>query len=401
MFKNFIIILFVSFIFCGCMPSEIKTNHQNNIVKQNMINRSLINIGNTYRINKKYQSIKNGNNYTIAFIGSSAFIEDEQGNSVANIAYDKIKNLFGKKAKFDLINFSVNGTNSEFGNIMLNQEVLSKLPDLILVDYAVFDGHEQDDRENFEALIRSCLEQENEPQVVIFINSKSDSNQKQDFMEQIARYYNLPVINTSTAFLPEISAGRMNSNEIFYDNQISDSGKEYIADFCVNYFKNAVKNNKDKSYITPPSMYTNLLVINPKLITARNLNSENDGSYIRTNINNKIFKNSIQYLSNTKNLPFIFILEANNIYLIAPVSKDRHDVFEILINGKKTKEFSNYSELSEKDIPKVFKVYSSNKVEKVAIAIQLKENENETNIDNISNFEFWGVAYTKNELKNY
>ena len=378
MFKKIFIIVFAVIVFAGCMPSPITTTHKNP-VQRNMITRSLTNIGNTYRIKQIIKTAKKNNKIQIAFIGSSAFTEDENSRSAAQDTVNQMSNFFGKKVAVSMINFSVYGTTSEFGNIMAQREVLSKHPDIIFLDYAMFDEHEQSDRENFEALVRSCLEQKNNPQVIIFINAREDSVVKNDFMEQIAKYYNLPVINVSSAFLPEFTAGRIKPEEIYEKPTIHTSaGKEYIADFCTNYIVKAQKSKKDKEYILPAPMNAHLSVQNPKFIDAEDIRAENDGSYIRVkNKNNKLFKSRIEYLTNTENIPFIFITEANNVYIIAPVSKNRKDVFEILINGKKTKEFSTFAE-NENDEPKVFKVFSSNVTERVAVAIQVK-GDNEEN----------------------
>ena len=423
MLKRIIVILFSVVLLAGCLPSPITDTHKNSFQKS-MISRSLVNIGNTERINSKIKYAKKGEKLLVAFVGTFAFVEDENGQSVADTAVSQIKNLLGKKADVELLNFSVYGMTSEFGNIMLNREVLSKKPDVIFLDYAIFDGHEQSDRENFEAIIRSCIQQENNPQVVLFLSSKSDGSPKQDFMEQIAKYYNLPIISSSVAFLPEYSSGRMKADEIYSDKlKYTDTGKQYIADFCTNYFAKVQKVRADKEYIIPPSMYPNLSVQNPKFVDAADIQAENDGSYIRAeNKNNKLFKSRIEYLTNADNIPFIFIVEADNVYIVAPVSKNRKDVFEILINGKKTKEFETYAE-NEEDMPQVFKVYSAQNPEKVAVAVQIKEQKQEENAENPDNpdnpqeenqtvqdnpevnpvkykdFEFWGIAYTNNKLR--
>ncbi|MCR5261780.1 MAG: SGNH/GDSL hydrolase family protein [Candidatus Gastranaerophilales bacterium] len=440
MFKKIFIIVFAVIFLSGCMPSPITDTHKNP-VQRNMIARSLTNIGNTYRINQIIKTAKKNNKLQIAFIGSSSFVEDENSQSAAQDTVTKLGKMFSKKTVISMINFSVYGTTSEFGNIMAQREVLAKKPDIIFLDYAMFDEHEQTDREHFEALIRSCLELPNNPQVVIFENSKADNIAKNDFMEQAAKYYNLPIITVSAAFLPEFTAGRIKPSEI-YETQTAytPAGKEYISDFCANYIEKAQKSKKDKEYVIPAPMTPNLSVMNPKFVDAEDIRAENDGSYIRAkNKNNKLFKSRIEYLTNTENIPFIFITEANNVYVIAPVSNKRKDVFEILINGKKAKEFSTFAE-NENDEPKVFRVYSSNVTEKVAVAIQVRgddktngENpyaENAENPENAENtkmsdgeevsenqdtekepenkveekvpqirykdFEFWGIAYTKN-----
>lgn len=423
MFKKFTLFLFTIIFLTGCMPTPIEKTKENNSQKS-MISRSLTNLGNTYRVNKKIKSAKKGESLLVAFVGSSAFVANEENKSVSDYSVSKISELFKSKAEINVLNFSIYGANSTLGNIMLNKKVLSSHPDIIFLDYAIFDKHEQENRESFENIIRTCLSQENEPQIVIFLNAKSDGNVKQDFMEQIAKYYNLPIINVANAVLPEISSGRMKADTFFADKTtLTDEGMQIVADFTENYLKTAQKQRKDKSYTIPTPMYPNAALQNPKFIDAINIQADNDGSYVRTKLENQTFDSKIEYLTNTENNPFIFTVDANGIFLVTPVSNKYKDIVEIYVNGKKTQEINLQTE-NEQDIPTAFKIFSAAKPEKVAIAIKMKEEpkkdenlleeiqqkemSNETTnieekeenpvIDNKKDFRFFGIALTKNKM---
>jgi len=423
MFKKIALFLFTIIFLTGCMPAPIEKTKEDNSQKS-MISRSLTNLGNTYRVNKKIKSAKKGESLLVAFVGSSAFVANEENKSVADYSASKISELFKSKAEINVLNFSIYGANSTLGNIMLNKKVLSNHPDIIFLDYAIFDKHEQEDRESFENIIRTCLSQENEPQIVIFLNAKSDGNAKQDFMEQIAKYYNLPIINVANAVLPEISSGRMKADTFFADKTaLTDAGMQILADFTENYLKTAQKQRKDKSYTIPTPMYPNAALQNPKFIDAINIQADNDGSYVRTKLENQTFDSKIEYLTNTENNPFIFTVEANGIFLVTPVSNNYKDIVEIYVNGKKTQEINLQTE-NEQDIPTAFKIFSATKPEKVAIAIKMKEEpkkdenlleeiqqeemtDETTNIeekeetpviDNKKDFRFFGIALTKNKM---
>ncbi len=374
------------FFLTGCMPSPIEHTNNNSFDRQ-MISRSLSNTGNTYRINK---ILKNADKpVLIAFTGSSAFVSDEKGNSAAALATEKIKDLFKKKADFNYINYSLFGTTSELANIAIREKL--KKADIIFIDYAVFDGREQEDREAFEELVRTCLEQENEPQVIIFLNAKADGNINTEYMEQIAKYYNLPVINAQTALLPEITSGRKNIDSVFEDkNKYTEEGQKYIANFCSNYFKVTGKNHKDRRYTLPASMNRNLPEF--EYVKAEDIKSENEEVFNLKNFpENKIFKNGTEITKDTEN-PYTFIEEANNIYLILQVSPENNAVAEIFINGKKTMEINTANDI---EMPKVFKVYSGTDAEKTAVSIKLKDSETETN-----NIILYGAAYSKNSGNN-
>lgn len=403
MLKRTALILCTVLLLTGCMPSPISKNdiHSSN---RAMISRSLSNTGNTSRLNKIVEKARNGEKITIAFLSSSAFIEDEGNNSTVADTVEKLKDFLGKKSQIDVIELCVGGSTSRFGNIMIEKKILPNHPDIVIVDYAVFDKHEQEEREAFETIIRTCIEQENEPQVIVFLNSKSDSNAKQDFMEQIARYYNLPIINAANALLPEISSGRMKKEEIFIDSiNYTDKGRDTIATCILNYFKSALKIN-DSQYILPIPMYPNSIDKDIKLIDAGNIHANNDGSFVREKNDNEFFKTKIKYLPNTQNMPFEFSLGANDIYLIAPTSKLRNEIAEIFIDGEKKTEINTNGDTLF-DVPQSFKIYSSNNIDSVKIEIKVKEisenaekQENSEENDVIipapkKDFEFWGIAY--------
>ena len=409
MFKRTALILSLVILLTGCMPSPVSKNDIHS-ANRAMISRSLTNTGNTERLNKIVEKSRNGEKITIAFLSSSAFIEDEGNTSTVAETVSKLREFLGKKSDINVVELCVAGSTSKFGNIMLEKKILSQNPDLIILDYAVFDKHEQEEREAFESIIRTCIEQENEPQVIVFLNSKSDSNAKQDFMEQIARYYNLPIINAANALLPEISSGRMKKEEIFIDPlNYTEKGRAAIASYIVNYFKSALK-IRDAQYIIPIPMYPNSVDKNLKLIDAGNIHANNDGSFVREKNDNEFFKTKIKYLPNTQNMPFEFSLGANDIYLIVPASQLRNEVAEIFIDGEKKAEVNTLGETLF-DVPQSFKIYSSNNLDSVKIEIKVKEvpesAEKQENTDSNDvvlpapkkDFEFWGIAYNIKKQK--
>lgn len=405
MLKRFLLLICVMTCLSGCMPYRIETTTVNP-VEQAMISRSLTNIGNTDRINKKILSAKEGKPLTVAFLGSSLFVEEDE-QSVSKIIFYKIKDFIGEKADLEYINFSKNGTNSIFGSLFLEKEILSKNPDLIFIDYSVYETNEQDNREAFESIVRRCLLQKNSPQVIIVQNSLSNGESKQDTSEQIAKCYNLPIINIPNAFQPEITSAR-DKTETFYADKLSytDKAKKYISDFIENYLKISQKTGTEP-YMLPQKMYYDELTKNPKLVDFNTLQIENKGSFEQTG-------NSLKIIKNNKYEPFIFTLNANNIYLVIPVGKNRNNIAEIYINAKKTTEINTMAN-NENDICKVFKIYSSNKKENIAVAVKIPEKTDEINEElktedtqneNIQEntncndtFEIYEIAYTENEIQ--
>lgn len=418
MFKRLLLILMAVLILTGCMPAPIEKTQTTAEPDKGMIIRSLSSVGNTYRINKKLKLAKKGEPLVIAYVGSSVF-SDKTDSSVSNLSFEHIKTFIGKKAHLTKLNAGVEDSTSILGNILLKRDILSKKPDIVFFDYAVFDTPSQDCREAFEAMIRNTLYSENEPQVVILLNSESDGSSKQDFMEQVGRYYNLPIINVATAVQPEISSGRTPYEKFYTDKQLSEYGKETVAKFLDNYVKQASKVKNDKEYVVPQMMYRNSTSHNVKFLDAQNIQSINDGSYFRGQTSSKDFPHKIEFMTNTGNIPFTFKLDADNVFLIMPVSIHRNDVIQVEVNGKKMAKIDTKGNF-DNDVPQAFKIFSSPKTEKVTIAIKVldeeelntdfsqnPQEENKEEMQKVKNamnapendFEFWGIAYTKHDAK--
>ena len=243
-------------------------------------------------------------------------------------------------------------------------------------------------------------------------------------MEQVGRYYNLPIINVATAIQPEISSGRASFSKFYTeDGKLNEYGKQTVAKLLDNYILQASKNKKDKSYIVPQMMYRNSTSHNIKFLDAQNIQSVNDGSYFRGKTKNEDFPNKIEYMTNTGNLPFTFKLDANNVFLIMPVSTARNDVIQVEVNGKKIAKIDTKGNF-DNDVPQAFKIFSSSKTDKVTVSIKLVDEEEENtdfsqnpeendkedmheNMQKVKNamntpendFEFWGIAYTKHDSK--
>ena len=126
-------------------------------------------------------------------------------------------------------------------------------------------------------------------------------------------------------------------------------------------------------------MYRNSTSHNIKFLDAQNIQSVNDGSYFRGKTKSEDFPNKIEYMTNTGNLPFTFKLDANNVFLIMPVSTARNDVVQVEVNGKKIAKIDTKGNF-DNDVPQAFKIFSSSKTDKVTVSIKLVDKE-EVNTD--------------------
>ena len=113
---------------------------------QKMLERSLMNIGNTARFLKAVKKAKNGGDVTVAYIGGSI----TQGAGATPIhhecyaykSYRAFAELFGKDENVHFIKAGVGGTPSELGMLRFERDVLrdgSMAPDIVVIEFAVND----------------------------------------------------------------------------------------------------------------------------------------------------------------------------------------------------------------------------------------------------------------------
>ena len=110
-----------------------------------MVQRSLMNLGNTYRIRKVIEKARAGKEVTLAFIGGSI----TQGAGAVPIhtecyaykAYQLFQKRFARNNNVRFIKAGVGGTPSELGMIRFDRDVLreGEQPDLVVIEFAVND----------------------------------------------------------------------------------------------------------------------------------------------------------------------------------------------------------------------------------------------------------------------
>jgi hypothetical protein len=111
-----------------------------------MIGRSLMQAGNTKRLEKLLEKAALGEDVTLGFIGGSitqgAGAVPIHEKCYPRIFADAFKKKFAKDGNVDLVKAGVGGTPSELGMIRFDRDVLrdgQKKPDLIVIEFAVND----------------------------------------------------------------------------------------------------------------------------------------------------------------------------------------------------------------------------------------------------------------------
>jgi len=211
-----------------------------------MIERSLVQTGNLYRLQRAIEKAQRGEDVVIAYIGGSitqgAGAKPINTESFAYRSYQAFKKRFGKGNgdNVHLIKAGAGGTSSELGMTRYYLDVLRKgtvEPDVLMIEYAVNDGGDETDGVCYESLARMAMDGPGNPAVVLlFAVFMSDYN-LQERMIPVGRRLNLPMISIKNAVTPQFAEEKpvITKRQFFYDLfHPSNEGHRIMAD-CIDY----------------------------------------------------------------------------------------------------------------------------------------------------------------------
>ncbi|MBD5146249.1 MAG: SGNH/GDSL hydrolase family protein [Ruminococcus sp.] len=204
-----------------------------------MVQRSFVSLGNTYRLENKLSKAMQGEEITVAYLGGS--ITEGVGGTpdtcYAKLSYNYIAENYGKGDNVKYVNAGVSGTPSILGNLRVKKDILDKNADIVFVEFAVNDGMDQLHKESYESLIRTILKQDNEPAVILLFTVTKTGHTCQPHMSEIGEYYGLPMISVPDAIQPEIEAGNMTWADYSGDEAHPNAeGHQLVAEFIEYYF---------------------------------------------------------------------------------------------------------------------------------------------------------------------
>lgn len=206
---------------------------------EDMIRRAVVNPGNTARLADAMKRAQAGEKITIGTIGGSitqgtaASTTDER---YANRALQWWARAF-PKAQLDFVNAGIGATDSYIGVHRVDADLLSKKPDVVIVEFSVNDTDAALNLQTYDSLVRKILQAENHPAVILLFTTQEDGTSLQDTHMQIGSAYNLPMISYKNAVLPEIEAGKFTWKDISPDNIHPNSvGHGIIGELLWSYF---------------------------------------------------------------------------------------------------------------------------------------------------------------------
>ncbi|HEX2927309.1 MAG TPA: SGNH/GDSL hydrolase family protein [Ruminiclostridium sp.] len=331
------------------MMHDIKKSDENHI---KMVERSLVDTGNNYRIKKAMEKAGNGLETTIAYLGGSIteHYNADPDNCFAKLSCDYFSDKYGTGNNVRYVNAGMAGTSSTIGLIRAERDVLKHKPDIIFVEFAVNDRKEKTSMVAFESLLIRLMGLDTEPAVVLVFMVSEGGYSCQNEMVQIGMHYELPMISVKDAIVLEFAEGRMEwkdySNDYIHPHE---TGHQLITELIIHYFDTVGNKAPDPVYTLPAStVYGNDFA---ELIMQDNTNAPVTafGGFVPDTTISQ-FPNGWTHKAGTAGESFIMELQCRNLFLLYKESKNTEtgsadiyldDIFVSAVNGYNSSGWNN------------------------------------------------------------
>ena len=228
--------------------------------------RAIVETGNNFRLGRFLSKCRSGDTVRIGFIGGS-ITEGAVSASVPSRYSSRFCRFLRQTfplADIEELNAGIGATNSRFGCSRLQQDLLDRRPDMVVIEFAVNDdpADPAGSEAAIEGLIRRTLQDPDVP-VLLFhtMNSRGD-NTIQEAQARIARHYALPVISYRDACWPLIEAGILPWAEVSADIVHPNDKGHLIGGYLLYDFlkraSSAIEGRPDGPFAIPPILTSDL-----------------------------------------------------------------------------------------------------------------------------------------------
>jgi len=187
---------------------------------ESLLAKAIVSEGNQARLLSVFAKAQMGGKLVIGVLGGS-ITKGAAASGVDKRYANVVLAWWGKtfpKAQFELVNAGIGATGSDYGAMRVKRDLLSKSPDMVVVDFAVNDPKTAEYEESYEGVVRQILNAPQKPALVLLFMSKKDGTNAQELESKIGTHYNLPMISYRDAIWPEIQAGRLKWSQISPDD---------------------------------------------------------------------------------------------------------------------------------------------------------------------------------------
>ena len=362
-------------------------------IYSNMVERSLMDLGNLERMSKFIGKLESKQEVTIAFIGGSITEGLTAGPEKcwAKLTYDRLCEKY-PDTKINYVNAGLSGTPSILGNIRLQRDVLDHKPDMVFVEFAVNDGNDQIYKDSYDAMVRKILSQENQPAVALYFTVIKSGHTCEEYMSQVGKAYSLPMVSLNNVLSHEFETGRMKWEDYSDDeSHPNEWGHELVKDFVANFYTKVLdgmdgeKPISDVSAIEPlyGADYTNV-----HLLDRTNLTPVSLGEYTDDKDTIAQFPNGWTRKGGD-NEGIVFEITCKDLFVIFHCAKNKKFAkADVYVDGKYQTSVESSKETGWGN-PEAQLLFNRDKVEKHTVEFKIAEEE-----DNYCYFGILGFGYT-------
>lgn len=254
------------------------------------IKKSVLNKGNLYRLTHVMQNALHGKSITVGFLGGSitqGCLASTPETCYAYLVYKWWCERF-PVSQITYLNAGIGGTSSQFGVARADSDLLSKNPDLIIVEFSVNDNDNEHFLETYEGLIRKLYGNRTCPAILIVNSVRYDNGESAQVQHlKIGQRYHIPCVSMKPCLYEKVLDGTFTSRDITADDlHPNDLGHRLMSEVIIDFFEETYQNLKN----APSSQTTSDIEIST--ITPVSDNSyENSVRYQNFNCQNILTEN--------------------------------------------------------------------------------------------------------------
>lgn len=331
-------------IFSGCSSKDDSSSKESVLsdpyasmtVEEAMIARSYLSSGNTYRLKKAVTKAQSGEDVTIAYIGGS--ITEGVGATAdtcyAALSAKQFEQDYCVNSSVKLVNAGMSGTPSMIGCARVSRNVTPHNPDIVFVEFAVNDGTETEMKKAYESLVRTLLNLESQPAVILLFNVIKSGHTCKEHMGEIGAHYDLGMISAADSLTAEFEAQRMTWEDYSDDESHPNAyGHQLLADYIKNYYEKALSEEADSEYAMPNEVLFGNEFENCVYIDAQSIEASSFGSFVPA-FTMQQFPNGVANAKDGTNDALTFSIDAKSIiFIYKQTAVDPWGNAQLAVNG--------------------------------------------------------------------
>lgn len=189
---------------------------------QQMLEASVLSAGTNGRLEKVLGKMKNGESVSVAFIGGSVTegaLAASYEESYADCFVTGLQETY-PDAEITYINAGLSGTGSSLGVMRYDRDVVEMAgcqPDIVFLEFAINDYAEPTDGRAYESMIRTILEADNDPAVILLFSVAQNDWNMQEIYIPMGEHYGLPMASIKNAIEKPLMDATITKTEFFAD----------------------------------------------------------------------------------------------------------------------------------------------------------------------------------------